>query len=540
MQGSLTRESPSDTRLERALGSAVVEKRTQLLEHEANEVLRSIGIEVPDHVFIRSDENLIAGAERAWESLWSSRVVVKVVSPEIAHKTEVGGVNVVPKRPADISNAMEKMLAKLTGFDIRGFLISEFVEYDDSPGGELLVNLRWNSEFGPVVSIGLGGLSAEALGRNLQPGVGMAILSPESTHPRSIAPILHEKAFAPLISEGLRDGISRIPLDTLGALTSKLLAFASRDIPAPFEEIEINPLVSRPHGPLALDAFVRLGYERSEPPARPLDKIHRLLRPKSIAVVGVSRSMNPGRTIVANLVHDGFDRERIWIVKEGCEEIEGCRCVDSIGNLPEPVDLIVLSIGADAVIDAIDEIVAHRKAESVIVIPGGLGEREGSGRLEEAIRSRIESSRPTEWRGPVVNGGNSLGIRSIRGNYDTTFLPRYKVAPAERPGAPIALISQSGAFAVSIGSRLAPVSPRTVVSIGNQIDLTFGDYMEAMADDPEIDLFAFYVEGFRPGDGRRWRHIRNLRWRWRRAGLHPERVPGEARRSGPDPRTHRA
>jgi acyl-CoA synthetase (NDP forming) len=504
MHSGVIEESAIRSRFDELVEIASSENRSVLLEHEAYEVVRSLGIAVPETIFISADENPIVAAENAWESLWGSRVVVKAVSPEIVHKTDLGAVKIVEKLPATISNTIEEMRSRLKGFDVRGFLVSRHVDHDPSPGGELLVNVRWTAEFGPVVSIGLGGVSAEFLGKNLRPGTEIAVFAPGLVSRDRLAAILEEKAFTPLLTGSLRGKAPRLELKALRDLVMRLLDTAATRFPLWFEELEINPLVVGPRGVTALDAFVRIGGHVPASIPRPLDKIRNLLEPRSIAVVGVSRSMNPGRIIVRNLIREGFDPNRIWIVKKGCAEIDGCACVGSIEDLPEPVDLIVLSIGAEAIPGAMESIVASRKAESVIVIPGGLGESEGTRDLEGAIRSLIESSRRTEWRGPVVNGGNSLGIRSAQGNYDTTFLPHHKVAAASRPGDAITLVSQSGAFAASLAGRLAPISPRTIVSIGNQIDLTVGDYMSALADDPSIDLFAFYVEGFRSGDGRQW------------------------------------
>ncbi len=69
---------------------------------------------------------------------------------------------------------------------------------------------------------------------------------------------------------------------------------------------------------------------------------------------------------------------------------------------------------------------------------------------------------------------------------------------------PVAVISQSGAFAVAKSSKLAQLNPRYVISIGNQTDLTVGDYLTYLKDDTEVEVFACYVEGFRTLDGRRW------------------------------------
>jgi acyl-CoA synthetase (NDP forming) len=104
----------------------------------------------------------------------------------------------------------------------------------------------------------------------------------------------------------------------------------------------------------------------------------------------------------------------------------------------------------------------------------------------------------------VLTGANCLGIRSVPGRYDATFIPEHKMPrPAGRP-APIALLSQSGAFAFARWSRQPTLNPRYVISIGNQTDLTIGDYLTYLQADPEVRLFACYLEGFRALDGRRW------------------------------------
>ncbi|MCA9620285.1 MAG: hypothetical protein KC731_14785, partial [Myxococcales bacterium] len=75
--------------------------------------------------------------------------------------------------------------------------------------------------------------------------------------------------------------------------------------------------------------------------------------------------------------------------------------------------------------------------------------------------------------------------------------PREEAVPA-----PFAILSQSGAITVSRASKLAPLSPRYLISVGNQIDLTLGDHLAHLESDPDLAVVACYVEGFRPGDGR--------------------------------------
>ena len=116
------------------------------------------------------------------------------------------------------------------------------------------------------------------------------------------------------------------------------------------------------------------------------------------------------------------------------------------------------------------------------------------------MRDALAAARAREDGGPLINGGNCLGIRSRPGHYDTLFIPRWKL-PAGSLAAPIALITGSGAFAVTRLSRLGRLDPRYVVTVGNQMDLTVGDYLAHLADDPAIRVFGIYVEGFARLDG---------------------------------------
>jgi acyl-CoA synthetase (NDP forming) len=283
-----------------------------------------------------------------------------------------------------------------------------------------------------------------------------------------------------------------------------LLTFA-RKTGAQLAEFEINPLVVVRGDLVALDVLVRL--ETSRAPTlqlRPLHKLPNLLRPESIAIAGVSRRQNPGRVILENVLAEGFPSERVTILKQGVDQVAGCRAVASIGDLEAPVDLLVLAVSAEAVPDLVERAVRERKAESILLIPGGLGERGGSETHVEAIRETLAISRASNWQGPLMNGANCLGVRSVPGRYDTLFIPRHKLSFPARKSTPLALISQSGAFAVARASKLWSLSPRYVVSVGNQIDLTVGDYLTFLADDSEVEVFACYVEGFQPLDGARF------------------------------------
>jgi acyl-CoA synthetase (NDP forming) len=269
------------------------------------------------------------------------------------------------------------------------------------------------------------------------------------------------------------------------------------------EEFEVNPfsVVGAHLAPLdGLCAFT----PASQPlPARPIHKIKSLLEPQSAAIIGVSaRSMNMGRIVLGNILGGGFDPKRITVVRPGAEEIDGVPCVASVADLPEKVDLFVVAVGADQVPGVIDDLLNHDKAESVILIPGGLGEKSGSEGMARELQERIHAAHQTPGGGPIFIGGNSLGVISHPGRYDTMFIPETKL-PKSRGDHPrnTCFLSQSGAFIIANLSRMPWFDPAFALSIGNQIDVTASDLLTFIKDDPRIDVFAVYMEGFQQGDG---------------------------------------
>jgi len=120
------------------------------------------------------------------------------------------------------------------------------------------------------------------------------------------------------------------------------------------------------------------------------------------------------------------------------------------------------------------------------------------------MRSALAAARRRPDGGPLLNGGNCLGFRSVPGRCDTLFIPAAKLAPPTGEPAPLAIVAQSGAFAITRLGRLADLHPRYLLTLGNQMDLTIGDYVAHLADDPAIAVFGVYVEGFRPLDAARF------------------------------------
>lgn len=139
---------------------------TLLPESDGFELLEQLGLPTPISTRFLDPQDLEA---EALEQFPGERVVLKADCADLAHKTEVGGVRVLPRKLQEIRAAASQMALELTERHHRGFLLQEYVDAPSRLGEELLLSLCWDREFGPVVTLGTGGTQSEILARHLAP-----------------------------------------------------------------------------------------------------------------------------------------------------------------------------------------------------------------------------------------------------------------------------------------------------------------------------------------------------------------------------------
>ncbi len=483
--------------LSRVIDAAHEDGTPTLAGPRAMAVARALGVRCPLSLVVQNP----AAAARADTTGFGDRVVVKAVSPRIVHKTDVGAVAIVRNQRDLVSAAVDDMARRLQHYGLTGFMLDEYISYDQALGGELLVGVRWTDDFGPIVTIGPGGVYAEFVAATLRPDRNVVSFSPSMPAHKPMGDLLREAALVQLATDTFRGQSPRLALARLEELVTAVMMMARNVMPIGLAEFEINPLVVSGGELVALDARATLGHEVSVPVPRPVAKLRYLLTPQSIAIVGVSGHENPGRIILHNVLREGFDKARVFVVKPGVDRIEGCMCVPSLADLPQRVDLLVLSVAAPQAAALAVEAIQTNRAESLIVIPGGFEEKTSGAGLAAGVRQALDAARQSASHGPVVNGGNCVGIRSKPGRYDTTFIPDEGRTEVSDPVAPIAMIAQSGAFVLSTQAKLPRINPKYCITVGNQIDLTVGDYLKYLRNDLDLELFAVYVEGFKPLDG---------------------------------------
>ena len=218
--------------------------------------------------------------------------------------------------------------------------------------------------------------------------------------------------------------------------------------------------------------------------------ITRLLRPRSIAVVGASDKPGAlGASVIGNLDRNGFGGE-VYPINPNRATIGARACLPSVAALPEGVDVAVLAIPRAGVLDAVHGLAA-RGVGAAIIFSAGFAEDGAEGLAEQAEIARIAAE-----AGMVIEGPNCLGLVNHIDGTPLTFVETECVKPQGRA---VGIVSQSGAIAAVLGTTLLSrqVALSYSVSTGNEAGSGVEHYVDWLVDDPDTHVIAMVVEQFR-------------------------------------------
>ena len=232
-----------------------------------------------------------------------------------------------------------------------------------------------------------------------------------------------------------------------------------------------------------------------------LASIHKMLNPRSIAVVGATpRLQYGGRMLAAAL--SAKDRVNVYPVNPRYDEIMDIKCYPSVADLPEAPDMVGIVVPYERVLDVLRE--SHQRgAGSAIVISAGFAERGVKERrdLQEQLGEFARES------GLRVSGPNCLGVANLK---DDIWVSASSLG-AQGLAGPVGLVCQSGASA--FGPFLARAVDAGIgftylISTGNEADLDFADFVRYLLDDDSTRVIAGFVEGFK--DARKFVEVAKL------------------------------
>jgi len=220
-----------------------------------------------------------------------------------------------------------------------------------------------------------------------------------------------------------------------------------------------------------------------------------LFHPRSLAMIGATRAMTKwGFIVLARIINDGY-AGKIFPVNPKEKTILGLQVYPSILDVPEPVDLAVITTPAAVVPEVITQC-GKKGVPAAVVITSGFSETglEGAA-LEKQVVALARSS------GMVLVGPNTMGIYSAPAQLTCLMAP---VMPMPGRTACIAQSGNVGTHMLFIGYQRG-LGFHKFVSSGNEGDLAFDDYLEYFGADPEIHSIVAYLEGLDPGN--RFLHV---------------------------------
>ncbi|MFN8511968.1 MAG: acetate--CoA ligase family protein [Chloroflexia bacterium] len=406
-------------------------------------------------------------------------VVLKASAPDLVHKSDVGAVRLGLRDGEAVAAAARELAERLP--QLTGLL----VQAQAAPGLEVIVGARRDPAFGPVVLVGLGGVWVEALG-------DVAL---------RLAPVGREEAgemLRELRGARLLDGYrGALPVDR--AALAEVVVAVSRLIAAEpgVAELDLNPLIVRHDGVVAVDARVMVGAALPAPVAAsaPLDAVRRMLNPRSIAVIGASTSRaRQGGRLFHYLIKHGFGGA-LYAVNPGASEVQGKPSYPTIAALPEVPDLACIMVPAGAVAGVLEQCGA-KGIGAAIVYTAGFGETGEAGQAEQERLLAVARAHNIRLCGP-----NTAGVVHAAAGTCAAFGMAFEVE--RMPPGEIAFLTQSGALGGSLLSRAwaQGIGFSHWVCTGNEADLTLSDYLAALVEDPATKVIAVFMEAARDPAG---------------------------------------
>jgi len=451
-----------------------------ITEESSKEILGEYGIRVPKYALVTNSDE---AAQKSKEIGFP--LVAKIVSPDILHKTDVGGVKVGLGSEDEVKKAFDDMFYRLKEkFDVKGVLLEKMVP----KGVELIIGLQNDFQFGPSIMVGLGGIYTELFKdvsfRVLPVTKGDALKMLESLRGKDI--LKGFRGSKPIDLDMLSEAI--VNIGTLGV-----------DMAGKYESIDFNPVVVYPDSYYVVDAKIIL-KEKS------LDNAISIANPdssymdlffnaKSVALIGASPEPGKiGNSVMESLVKHDYKGKVYPVNAKGYSEIMGVKAYKNLLDVKDPVDVVIVTVDLKFVPDLLTEC-GKKNIHNMVIISGG-GKELGGERA--AIEKRIQDiSRELNVR---IIGPNCIGIFNGENRLDCAFQGHLRMLRPKQGN--VAFLSQSGTVGIAFMETSDAFGLSKMISYGNRSDVDEADMIHYLAQDPNTNVIGLYVEGL--GDGRKF------------------------------------
>ena len=460
--------------LRTAIDSALARGRRALSAPEAQQFCEAYGIPTPQQSMAKT-----AGEAAKIGSRLGFPVVLKIVSDDILHKTEAGGVIVGLEDATSVRRAFEQLLKNAQAYRKNAAIQGVQVQQMLKGGQELMVGAVTDPSFGKMIGFGVGGVLVEVM--------------KDITF--RMAPVGKKEALSMLDSIGAAEvlrgvrgqkGVNRAAVADIIGKVSKLVS----DFPEMLE-VDLNPIFATDKDARAVDVRIVLG---DKPQTRPryeqgeiLAAMQRIMNPRSLAVIGASAEDGKiGNSVMKNLINGGY-RGGIYPIHPKAPEILRRKAYPSVLEVGADIDVAVFAIPARLCAAAMEE-VGRKKIPGAVMIPSGFAEV-GEQALQDEL---LAVARRHNVR---IMGPNIYGFYYTPQNLCATFCTPYDVKGK------VALSSQSGGVGMSIigFSRTTRMGVSAIVGLGNKSDLDEDDLLTYFEQDDHTQVIAMHCEDLKDG-----------------------------------------
>ena len=451
-----------------------------ITEESSKEILGEYGIKVPKYALVTNSDEAVQKSKEIGFPL-----VAKIVSPDILHKTDVGGVKVGLSSEDEVKQGFDDMYNRLKEkFDVKGVLLEKMVP----KGVELIVGLQNDSQFGPSIMVGLGGIYTELL-----KDVSFRVLPVSKSEAARMLESLRGKD----ILKGFR-GSKPVDLDMLSEAIVNIGTLGV-DMAGKYESIDFNPVVVYPDSYYVVDAKIILKDKSSDdaismasPDSSYMDLF---FNAKSVALIGASPEVGKiGNSVMESLAKHDYKGKVFPVNAKGYPEIMGVKAYKNLMDIEEPVDVVIVTVDLKFVPDLLVEC-GKKNIHNMVIISGG-GKELGGERA--AIEKRVQDlSRELKVR---IIGPNCIGIFNGENRLDCAFQGHLRMLRPKQGN--VSFLSQSGTVGIAFMETSDAFGLSKMISYGNRSDVDEADMIHYLAQDPSTNVIGLYVEGL--GDGRKF------------------------------------
>lgn len=401
--------------------------------------------------------------------------VLKIDSLHISHKSDVGGIIFPISDHEQFLKARQKILDNLLAnhieFDEENdrFLLSEMIF-----GIELFAGFVDDPSFGKVIVFGRGGITVE-LDQDL------CFISIDAKRDEIRTAVLSTQ-------------ISKIFLgyrnlkETLDVVLDWLQHFQQFILSNPtISELDFNPLIFHENRFTIVDARISLTSKVQKTELESADDLPCLFNHQNVAVIGASTNIHKvGYSLAKNIL--SYSGGNIYLVNPKGGEIDGHSIHKTLDEIDDTIDLALLTIPFDAIIPTIQQLIAKR-IKNVIIISAGFKEC-GAIEAEHTLQTLAKKHSIT------IIGPNCLGFYHGQSGLNATF-----ATSDIKPGG-LALISQSGAVLSCLMDTASEqnIGFSHLLSLGNMANTDFATILPMLENDPTCQTISLYVEGIENGN----------------------------------------